>query len=214
MTKTFLLLSATGIALTACTVAPTGQPLTTNTQRGAATGALVGAVIGAAQADDGDELRDAAIGAVVGGATGGVAGSILDRQEAALRQQLSGGVGIVNTGDRLIVTLPQDILFATDSAALTGSLQQDLNTLARSMNQYPGTRVQVIGHADNTGSASYNQDLSTRRAQAVAGQLIAGGVSRARINAYGVGEDQPIASNLTPEGRRQNRRVEIVITEL
>ncbi|PRY93553.1 outer membrane protein OmpA-like peptidoglycan-associated protein [Hasllibacter halocynthiae] len=213
MTKTFLTLSGAALALTACTVAPTGQPLDSNTQRGAATGALVGAVIGAAQADSGDRLRDAAIGAVVGAGTGGVAGSVLDRQEAALRQSLSGGVGIVNTGDRLVVTLPQDILFRTDSAQLTGSLQRDLTTLARSMNQFPSTRVQVIGHADNTGSAAYNRDLSSRRAQAVAQQLVAGGVAPQRIRTVGAGEDQPIASNLTPEGRQQNRRVEIVITE-
>ena len=80
------------------------------------------------------------------------------------------------------------------------------------MNRYPDTTVNVIGHTDNTGAASYNQDLSQRRAQAVASVLINAGVAPQRIRSIGRGEDSPIASNLTPEGRQQNRRVEIIIT--
>jgi outer membrane protein OmpA-like peptidoglycan-associated protein len=64
---------------------------------------------------------------------------------------------------------------------------------------------------DSDGAASYNQRLSERRANAVADVLMDGGVRGARIRAFGRGEDQPIASNLSPEGKRQNRRVEIVI---
>jgi len=70
----------------------------------------------------------------------------------------------------------------------------------------------VIGHTDNTGAAAYNQDLSQRRAQAVSSVLVNAGVAPVRVRAIGRGEDQPIASNLTPEGRQQNRRVEIIIT--
>ncbi len=69
----------------------------------------------------------------------------------------------------------------------------------------------MIGHTDNTGTAAYNQDLSQRRASSVASVLRDSGVPGARIAAYGRGEDQPVASNLTPEGRAQNRRVEIII---
>jgi len=108
--------------------------------------------------------------------------------------------------------MPQDILFAVDSATLSGGLQNDLRAVAASLNRYPNTRVNVIGHTDNTGEAGYNLNLSQRRAQAVGSVLVSAGVTPARINAIGRGEDQPVASNLTPQGRQQNRRVEIIIT--
>ena len=69
----------------------------------------------------------------------------------------------------------------------------------------------MIGHTDNTGSAEYNQDLSARRATAVAGVLLEQGVAPSRVRSFGRGEDEPVATNLTPEGRQQNRRVEIII---
>ncbi len=118
---------------------------------------------------------------------------------------------MVNTGSSLVVTMPQDILFATGSASLTGPLRSDLAVLARHLNKYPDSNVQVIGHTDNVGSAAYNLNLSRQRASAVAAELISGGLSSGRVTSIGKGEDQPVASNLTPEGRAQNRRVEIVI---
>ena len=90
-------------------------------------------------------------------------------------------------------------------------MRDDLLKVATSLNKYPDTTVQVLGHTDNTGSAGYNQQLSERRANAVADVLMEGGVPFARIQSIGRGEDQPIASNLNEDGRRQNRRVEIVI---
>jgi outer membrane protein OmpA-like peptidoglycan-associated protein len=107
--------------------------------------------------------------------------------------------------------MPEGILFAVDSAAVNGAVQNDLYAVADNVNRYPNSRVEVIGHTDNTGSAAYNQDLSHRRAKAVAKILRGAGVARGRIAAYGRGEDSPVASNLTPEGRQQNRRVEILI---
>ena len=204
--------AASALALTACQAPLPGQG-NQNTQQGAAVGAGIGAVIGAISGDNRDErIRNAAIGAVIGGGLGAVGGANLDRQEAELRGQLGSNVGIVNNGQSLVVTLPQDILFAVDSTALTGALQNDLYSVAASLNRYPDTTVNVIGHTDNTGAASYNQDLSQRRAQAVASVLINAGVTPQRIRSIGRGEDAPIASNLTPEGRQQNRRVEIIIT--
>lgn len=204
--------AASALALTACQAPLPGQG-NQNTQQGAAVGAGLGAVIGAISGDNRDErIRNAAIGAVIGGGLGAVGGANLDRQEAELRNQLGSNVGIVNNGTSLVVTLPQDILFAVDSTALTGALQNDLVSVAASLNRYPDTTVNVIGHTDNTGAASYNQDLSQRRAQAVASVLINAGVAPQRIRSIGRGEDAPIASNLTPEGRQQNRRVEIIIT--
>ncbi len=191
--------------LSACTDPNDGYQ---NARTGVGAGALAGAALGAVI---GGDARGAAIGAVAGGMAGGAYGSYLDQQEAALRQSLGNDVKIVNTGDQLILTMPQDILFATDSATLRSDLMSDLRLVARSLNEYPNTRVQVVGHTDNTGNASYNQDLSQRRAASVVQSLSAYGVSPSRLRAIGRGENDPTASNLTSEGRALNRRVNIVI---
>jgi outer membrane protein OmpA-like peptidoglycan-associated protein len=135
----------------------------------------------------------------------------LDKQEADLRRQLNSNVIITNTGDRLIVTLPQDILFATDSTTVQSGMQSDLAALARNVNVYSNSTLQIIGHTDSDGDAGYNQRLSERRANAVADVLLEGGVPFSRVRTFGRGENQPVASNLTEAGKRQNRRVEIVI---
>ncbi len=200
------------LALAACEAPVPGQT-NDNARNGALLGAGVGAVAGALTGDNGDDrLRNAAIGAAIGGSLGGVAGNNLDRQEAELRQQLGGNVGIVNNGTNLTVTLPQDILFATDSATLSNSQQSDLIAIASSLNSYPNTTVNVIGHTDSDGASAYNLDLSQRRAQSVVNVLTRAGVSPVRLVAIGRGEDQPVASNLTAEGKALNRRVVIVIT--
>ncbi|NCO86446.1 MAG: OmpA family protein [Rhodobacterales bacterium] len=206
------LAAISALALTACEAPLPGQT-NDNARQGALVGAGLGAVLGAVTGNNSDErLRNAAIGGALGAGLGAIGGSNLDRQEAELRQQLGANVGIVNNGQNLTVTLPQDILFAVDSASLTSALQGDLRSVAASLNRYPETTVNVIGHTDNTGAAAYNQDLSQRRAQAVSSVLVNAGVAPVRVRAIGRGEDQPIASNLTPEGRQQNRRVEIIIT--
>ncbi|WP_281968803.1 OmpA family protein [Roseovarius nanhaiticus] len=180
------------------------------TQQGALIGGLAGAVTGAVASDK--KGKGALIGGAIGALGGAAIGNALDKQEAELRRDLENDrVRINNTGDRLIVTLPEDITFAVDSAQVNGALRGDLFTVAESLRNYPGSTVQVIGHTDNSGSAAYNQELSERRANAVASVLREGGVGGARINTFGRGEDQPIASNLTPQGKAQNRRVEIVI---
>ena len=181
-----------------------------NAKQGAIVGGILGAVTGLITAGD-DKAESAVVGAVVGAGAGALIGNHLDKQEAALRGSLGDDVTIRNTGEELILTMPQDILFATDSAALTGSLRSDLVTLARNLNDYPDSTVDVIGHTDNTGTAAHNQALSARRATAVSAVLRDNGVASSRLRAIGRGEDEPIATNLTAEGRQQNRRVEIVI---
>jgi outer membrane protein OmpA-like peptidoglycan-associated protein len=210
-TKTTMAALAGVMALAACEPGPAG----TNTQTGAVTGALLGGLIGATRPGD-SKLGNAAIGAGVGAIAGGLIGSQLDAQARELEQQqqaglLNRGIRIVNEGNQLRVIMPEGILFATGSAAVQGSVQNDLYALADNMNRYPNTRIEIVGHTDNVGAAAFNQDLSDRRARAVSAVLQSAGVSGGRIVAYGRGEDQPVASNLTPEGRQQNRRVEIVI---
>lgn len=209
---TIALAMVSTLALAACT--DPGQIDRNNdyekTKRGAAIGGLLGGLFGATTGNDGGKsvLR----GALAGAALGGVIGNSLDKQEADLRRDLGDDrISIHNTGDRLIVTMPQDILFEVDSAELRASLRRDLAAVGANLLDYPDSTVQVIGHTDNTGSASHNQELSNSRANSVADVLLNAGVPFGRIHAFGRGEDQPIASNLTAEGRAQNRRVEIVI---
>ena len=189
------------------TTGPDGETINQNRNRGAGIGAVSGAVIGAVVGD-----RDTALaGAVVGGLVGGAIGYDLDQQEAELRRSLDNRVTITNTGDRLIVSFPEAILFAVDSFSVRPGLQSDMGELARSLQQYPDSTVQIVGHTDSDGDAAYNQQLSERRANAVADVLLNQGVPFNRVQTFGRGESQPIASNFTPEGKAQNRRVELVL---
>lgn len=205
--KTMSVVLLTGaITLTGCTN-PDGTAYNTGT--GAGVGAVLGGLFGRAVSDD--KTKGTIIGGVIGGAIGGAIGADLDRQEAALRAQMGSSVSIINTGSQLIVSLPEEITFATNSAVVKSSLVADLNTLAASMNTYPNTTIEVVGHTDNTGTAAYNQALSEQRARAVRGILI-NTVNPNRVIAYGVGETRPVESNSTSAGRQANRRVEIFIT--
>lgn len=217
-----LRLSLSALALSAMTLAACTDPSTLgpqpgaqnpnqNRNQGALIGAGAGALLGALVSDDGDRADGALIGAVVGGAVGAGIGYNLDQQEAELRQQLGSDISINNTGDRLIVSLPNNLLFATDSTALTPTLQGDLRALAQNVQVYANSTLQIVGHTDSDGDAAYNQTLSEGRAQSVANVLIANGVPGSRIQTFGRGESQPVATNQTEAGKALNRRVEIVI---
>lgn len=195
------------LALAGC--APDPNNPQNRTLTGALTGAAVGGVLGAATGDGGG--RRAAAGAIAGGAAGALIGQQLDRQAAALRRQLGDDVAIRNTGEELVLTLPQDLLFATDSATLRPDLQRDLRVIAGNLVAYPRSDIRVVGHTDSTGGAAYNQALSERRAASVARVLLDEGVSAGRVRTVGRGLTDPVAGNDTAEGRRRNRRVEIFV---
>jgi len=180
-------------------------------QGGAVMGGMFGGFLGAT-ADDEDRVRNAALGTAAGAMAGGMVGAMLDAQAEDLRSSLANdGIIVENTGEFLRVTMPGGLLFDSDSAAIQPSVQGDLRAVARNLIEYPDSTVAVVGHTDDTGSAEYNQGLSERRAEAVAGVLVQQGVAPARVRASGLGETQPVASNSTPEGRQQNRRVEVII---
>ncbi|MEI4484965.1 OmpA family protein [Frigidibacter sp. MR17.14] len=210
-----LLALAGATALTACQqAAPFGYTNTqpNNTRNAAIAGAVLGGALGATA--DGDErLTKAAAGALVGAGIGAVAGSFLDRQASELQNSIGGnGTTVVNNGSNLIVNMPQDVLFSVDSTTVSSGATQSLYELGASLNRYPNSTVQIIGHTDSTGSDAYNMDLSQRRASSVAAILVQSGVSAGRVTPIGRGESQPIASNESEAGRAQNRRVQIVIT--
>jgi len=203
-----LILSAGVAAIAGCTSLD-GSP------SGTGTGGLIGAGVGAlaGRAIDGGGTGGTLLGGAVGSFAGAAIGAALDRQQRELEHGLSGsGATVVNTGNQLVVTLPEAITFDTDSATVHPEYVDEIAFVARSLRDNPSSTVQVIGHTDNTGSTAHNQVLSERRATSVVAILTGNGVEAWRLRAAGLGYSNPIASNDTPGGRAQNRRVEIVIT--
>jgi outer membrane protein OmpA-like peptidoglycan-associated protein len=209
---------AVAIAVPACmTYDPyTGEKEVSKTTKGAAVGAAAGAVVGILSGDNSRERKKRAlIGAGVGGLAGGAVGNYMDRQEAKLRAQLQGtGVSVTRNGDEIILNMPGNITFATNSADINASFYPVLNSVSLVLKEFDKTVVDVAGHADSTGSDQLNLELSQRRASSVASYLQAQGVDGQRFIVQGFGEARPIASNDTPEGRAMNRRVEITLAPI
>lgn len=214
--KIGLMAAALSMVMAGCATY-TGQTSDPNdpnrTQRGALIGAAVGAVAGLLTGDDATERRQRAlVGAGVGGLAGGAVGAYQDRQEAELRRQMAGtGVEVVRQGDNITLNMPGNITFAFDSSNLQPQFLPVLDNVAGTLNQYNQTIVEVAGHTDSVGTDAYNQALSERRANSVAGYLGSRGIMQQRMIVVGAGESRPVASNDTDSGRAQNRRVEITL---
>ncbi|MBT9470921.1 MAG: OmpA family protein [Pseudomonadota bacterium] len=204
-------------AMSACTTVDpyTGQTVRNNTGTGVLAGALGGAALGYLTNTNRSEQgrKNALIGAGVGALAGAGVGNYMDRQQAELRRELAGsGVDVQRQGDNIVLQMPSDVTFGFDRADIQPQFFDTLADVSRTLNNYPQTLVDVVGHADSTGRAEYNQQLSERRALAVADFLTGrGGVLRDRLYVEGRGSTQPIADNGTEQGRAQNRRVEIVL---
>jgi outer membrane protein OmpA-like peptidoglycan-associated protein len=204
------------ITLAGCTTTDpyTGQTVRDNTRTGALAGALGGAAVGYATNTNNSRQgrRNAMIGAGVGALAGAAVGNYMDRQQAQLRAQLQGsGVTVNRRGDDLVLVMPGDVTFDVDRAEIQPRFYRVLDEVAQTLNQYPSTYIDVVGHADATGADEHNQVLSERRANSVAGYLVDRRVAPGRVYVAGLGETAPIASNATPDGRTQNRRVEIIL---
>ncbi|MFP4136936.1 MAG: OmpA family protein [Halomonas sp.] len=210
------LVAAVLLAGCATTDPNTGQTDRNKTGSGAAIGAAVGAVAGALSGDGSTSRRDRAlVGAAVGAAAGAGIGAYMDRQEEELRQSTQGtGIDVDRRGDDIVLNMPSEVTFGFDSSELTSNARNALDDVSRILTQYDDTRVNIAGHTDSTGDADYNQRLSERRAEAVGNYLSQSGVASNRLNMRGYGEDQPVASNNTEEGRAQNRRVEITLSAI
>lgn len=181
------------------------------TKQGAAVGAVAGAAAGAVIGNQsGNKEKGAVIGAVAGAGAGAAIGRMMDRQQRELEQIQ--GVDVSRPAeDELNVVMKNDILFDFDSHSLRSTSRSTLRDLSGVLVDYPQTDIVVKGHTDATGSDSYNQALSVRRARAVRDFLMDSGVVGSRISSIGYGESQPVASNDTSAGRQLNRRVEIEI---
>jgi outer membrane protein OmpA-like peptidoglycan-associated protein len=174
---------------------------------GAAAGAGAGAVIGN---QTGSTARGAIIGAVVGGAAGAIIGHQMDQQAKEIQQNIPGAT-VTRIGEGLAVTFASGLLYDFDSDVIKPTAAQNLRTLAQSLTKYPNTDILIVGHTDATGSDSYNQGLSERRARSAQNYLVGEGVAPGRLRSAGRGETEPIASNSDEAGMALNRRVEIAI---
>jgi outer membrane protein OmpA-like peptidoglycan-associated protein len=115
--------------------------------------------------------------------------------------------------DRGVVVTLGDVLFDTGKATLKPGAYSTIERLATVLKEDSSRKVMIEGHTDSVGSDEYNQSLSERRAQAVQAALFERGVDSSQISTVGKGESTPVASNDTPAGRQQNRRVELVFQE-
>ncbi len=200
--KYAVLATAVAIGLNSCaTHSGTGAII------GGAGGAVVGGIVGHAA---GSTAAGVIIGAAVGGATGAIIGHEMDKQAKELKQNIPGAT-VERVGEGITVTFASGLLYDFDSDVIKPDAGSNLRALAASLDKYPGTNLLVVGHTDQVGTASYNQSLSERRANAAANYLASQGVLRSRIGTRGMGEGDPIATNDTELGRQQNRRVEVAI---
>ncbi|HON95393.1 MAG TPA: OmpA family protein, partial [Deltaproteobacteria bacterium] len=136
-------------------------------------------------------------------------------QEEKLRQRLQGsGVSVTRQGDNLILNMPGNITFATNSADINAGFFDVLNSVVLVLKEFDKTLIDVYGHTDSVGADAYNQTLSERRAASVGQYLIGQGVDGRRVYTQGFGETSPVASNDTDAGRQQNRRVELQLAPL
>lgn len=199
------------LSLAGCAgIGPTDQDGSRNqTLTWGSIGTLAGAAAGALINQD-NRGKGALIGAGIGGLAGAGYGAYADRQEAELRKATAGtGIEVQRQGDDIKLVMPGAITFNTGSTELSPAAQFNLDKLASSFRQYGDNNIEVTGHTDSVGSNASNIELSQKRAISVGKHLIGQGIDKNRIQVYGAGPSQPIASNLSEEGRAHNRRVEI-----
>ena len=175
---------------------------------GATGGGAIGAVIGKAT---GNTALGAILGATVGGVTGAVIGRKMDKQAEEIKNEVP-GAKVERVGEGIVVEFNNKILFGFDKSDLGDNAKASLNELVTILNKYPDTDIEVQGHTDDTGTDSYNQGLSERRASAVSAYLRTKGISSGRITTKGFGESAPKYANDSEENLSLNRRVDFLIT--
>jgi outer membrane protein OmpA-like peptidoglycan-associated protein len=180
-------------------------------QKGAAAGAGAGAVLGGLIGKaSGNTAAGAILGAAIGGAAGAYIGDYMDEQAAEIERDLEGAT-VERVGEGIKITFDSGILFDVNKATLKEMSKTDLANLADILGKYEDTNILLEGHTDDTGTEEYNLELSRLRSQSVANFLAGEGVNAARFTIMGYGESQPIADNMTEDGRALNRRVEVAI---
>lgn len=205
MKKIVITLVSATLALSHLGCESAGKKTAVGAGVGAATGALLGSVVGA---QHGDKKKGALIGAALGAAMGGAIGNRLDKQAKELEKVAE----TKRTEQGIITKLKSDILFDTGKSNLKPAAQENITKLANILKKYPENVITVKGYTDSQGSDVVNKTLSEKRAAAVKDYLAKGGVPNETLSIVGMGKDNPVADNTTPDGRSKNRRVEIEIT--
>jgi outer membrane protein OmpA-like peptidoglycan-associated protein len=187
-----------------------------NTQKGAVIGAAAGAVIGGVLGNNvgkgGNGTAGAVLGGVIGGMAGAAIGNKMDKQAREIENALpSAEVERVGEGIKLVLG-ENAVRFETSKSTLTAQARQNLDKLVPVFMEYPDTDIMIFGYTDSTGRLEFNQKLSEDRAASVRAYLISKGLTASRFQTTGMGPQDPIATNDTPEGRSKNRRVEFAIT--
>lgn len=206
------LLMSVGTLFTSCEALKN----TNNTQRGAvigaAGGALIGGILGNNLGKGGKGAMGAVLGGVIGGVAGGVIGNKMDKQAREIDNALP-GADVVRVGEGIKLVLNENaVRFDTNKSTLTATAKTNLDKLIPVFKEYADTNIMIYGYTDSTGSAEYNLKLSQERATSVKNYLVSKGLASTRFSTSGMGIADPIATNDTPEGRSQNRRVEFAIT--
>ena len=206
------LLMSVGTLFTSCEALKN----TNNTQRGAAIGAAGGALLGGILGNNlgkgGKGAMGAVLGGVIGGVAGGVIGTKMDKQAREIDNALP-GADVVRVGEGIKLVLNENaVRFDTNKSTLTATAKTNLDKLISVFKEYADTNIMIYGYTDSTGSAEYNLKLSQERATSVKNYLVSKGLASTRFSTSGMGIADPIATNDTPEGRSQNRRVEFAIT--
>lgn len=209
------LLIAFSLALVACATDEYGNKRDmTDTEKGAMIGAGVGVLAGLTTKKKG---KNAVLYGVVGGIAGAGVGAYMDSQKKDFEKQLkteidNGEISLQKLpNNALMVTMTAQNAFDVNSTQIKQGFEPTMNKISAIVNKYGKTHLTLVGHTDNTGSKTYNQTLSERRAQSVKAYLVGQGVVEQRLATTGAGEDKPRADNSTASGRTLNRRVEIVI---
>jgi outer membrane protein OmpA-like peptidoglycan-associated protein len=134
-----------------------------------------------------------------------------EQMRQRLLDQLNQVLQTKDSARGLIVNMP-DVLFNLNSASLKTDARERLAKVAGILIAYPDIHVEVDGYTDNTGTLDYNQQLSQQRADTVRSYLVQQGVPSSSIESKGFGPNDPVASNDTPQGRQQNRRVDLIVS--
>ena len=211
--KLTILTSIGAIALTGCVTDPvTGERKISKAAIGGVGGALGGYLLGDLIGGKNSRTEEI-VGAGIGAVAGAGVGYYMDQQEKKLRERTAGtGIDVERQGDQLVLNMPGDVTFDLNSAMVKSQFRSALDSVASTLAEYPSTYIDVYGHTDSTGSDTYNQGLSERRASSVADYLAGRGVQRARMATLGYGESQLKCSPERSEADYQcNRRVEIRI---
>jgi len=206
--KTTLIATAAMVAVGCATDDP---------NRRAKAGAAIGAIAGGILGNQSSSKNGKVVGAAVGALTGAAVGNYMDKQQRQLEQQLAAEqanqeISISRLDEETLkVNVSSEVSFDVNQATIKSNFRDSLNKVASVVTENDRTAIHVIGHTDSTGSESYNQTLSEKRASSVARYLSQNGVQRDRMRVVGRGENLPVADNSSSAGRSQNRRVEIYL---